>query len=217
MRADEAVAVLTDALGADFKQWRSGERELWGLVGRDSWRRGGEVCKEALGCRYFTFLSGIDWLPNPDLDGEHFYDLDREPTPPQEVVSDETVRCGTARFQVFAHVYNHETQLGITLFSDLDDGAPSVDSWVPVFAGADWHERETWEMFGFQFNGHPGLRHIYLPEGFEGFPLRKDFPLLARMVRPWPGLVDMEEMPQQDDAGATTSAAPGNTANGDDA
>ena len=50
-----------------------------------------------------------------------------------------------------------------------------------VYAGADWHERETWEMFGFTFDGHPDLRHIYLPGEFEGFPLRKDFPLLARV------------------------------------
>ena len=50
-------------------------------------------------------------------------------------------------------------------------------------------------MYGFQFDGHPGLRHIYLPTEFEGFPLRKDFPLLAREVKPWPGLVDVEPLP----------------------
>jgi NADH-quinone oxidoreductase subunit C len=50
-------------------------------------------------------------------------------------------------------------------------------------------------MFGFEFTGHPGLRHLYLPSEFEGFPLRKDFPLLAREVKPWPGLVDVEQFP----------------------
>lgn len=50
-------------------------------------------------------------------------------------------------------------------------------------------------MFGFNFIGHPDLRHLYLPDEFVGFPLRKDFALAARVVRPWPGLVDMEEMP----------------------
>ena len=50
-------------------------------------------------------------------------------------------------------------------------------------------------MFGIGFNGHPDLRNLYLPTGFEGFPLRKDFPLLARMVKPWPGIVDVEPMP----------------------
>jgi NADH-quinone oxidoreductase subunit C len=71
-----------------------------------------------------------------------------------------------------------------------------VESWTQVFAGADWHERETWEMFGISFAGHPGLRNIYLPGDFEGHPLRKDFPLLARHVKPWPGIVDVEPMPK---------------------
>ena len=53
-------------------------------------------------------------------------------------------------------------------------------------------------MYGFQFDGHPGLRHIYLPSEFEGFPLRKDYPLLAREVKPWPGLVDVEPMPEEE-------------------
>ena len=66
---------------------------------------------------------------------------------------------------------------------------------MPLFAGANWHERECWEMFGITFDGHPGLRHLYLPGEFEGHPLRKDFPLLARLVKPWPGIVDVEPMP----------------------
>jgi NADH-quinone oxidoreductase subunit C len=83
----------------------------------------------------------------------------------------------------------------VTLKSDVPDETMTMDSWVRVFAGADWHERETWEMYGINFEGHPGLRHIYLPTDFEGHPLRKDFPLLARVVKPWPGIVDVEPMP----------------------
>ena len=51
---------------------------------------------------------------------------------------------------------------------------------------------------GFAFTGHPALRHLYLPAEFEGYPLRKDFPLLAREVKPWPGLVDVEPMPGEE-------------------
>ena len=47
-------------------------------------------------------------------------------------------------------------------------------------------------MFGIDFDGHPDLRNLYLPGEFEGHPLRKDFPLLARRVKPWPGIVDVE-------------------------
>jgi NADH-quinone oxidoreductase subunit C len=54
-------------------------------------------------------------------------------------------------------------------------------------------------MFGFTFNGHPNLIKLYLPGAFEGNPLRKDFPLIARRVKPWPGIVDVEPMPGTDD------------------
>lgn len=87
----------------------------------------------------------------------------------------------------------------VILKADLPDENPAVESWMSVYAGADWHEREAWEMFGVMFIGHPDLRHIYLPSEFEGNPMRKDFPLLARRVKPWPGIVDVELMPGEDD------------------
>jgi NADH-quinone oxidoreductase subunit C len=61
-------------------------------------------------------------------------------------------------------------------------------------------------MFGIRFVGHPDLRHLYLPSDFEGHPLRKDFPLLARMVKPWPGIVDVEPMPAELDDEAAAPA-----------
>jgi NADH-quinone oxidoreductase subunit C len=74
----------------------------------------------------------------------------------------------------------------------------AMATWTGVYAGADWHERETWEMYGIDFVGHPELKHIYLPSEFEGHPLRKDFPLLPRVVKPWPGIVDVEPMPGEE-------------------
>ncbi|MBA2625721.1 MAG: NADH-quinone oxidoreductase subunit C, partial [Acidimicrobiia bacterium] len=67
------------------------------------------------------------------------------------------------------------------------------------------------EMFGIGFAGHPYLANLYLPGAFEGHPLRKDFPLLAREVKPWPGLVDVEAMPGEpepptDDAPETSDS-----------
>ncbi len=106
---------------------------------------------------------------------------------------------GTGRFQVMCRLKSVETNVGITLKADLDDANPTIASVVDVYAGADWHERETWEMFGFTFDGHPGMRHLYLPGAFEGHPLRKDFPLLAREIKPWPGLVDKEPVPGEDE------------------
>jgi NADH-quinone oxidoreductase subunit C len=95
-------------------------------------------------------------------------------------------------------LYNVTTHVGITLKADLDPDDPRIDSLVPLYRGADWHEREAWEMYGFTFDGHPKLRHLYLPGEFEGYPLRKDFPLLARIVKPWPGLVNVEPMPGEE-------------------
>jgi NADH-quinone oxidoreductase subunit C len=74
---------------------------------------------------------------------------------------------------------------------------PAVDPRMPtltgVFRGADWHERETAEMFGILFDGHPNLVKLYLPEDFEGHPLRKSFPLASRVYKPWPGEKDFEK------------------------
>ncbi len=99
---------------------------------------------------------------------------------------------------MLAYVQSTTKHWGLTLKADVDEASPHLASWVPVYPGADWHERECWEMYGIVFDGHPSLRHLYLPAEFEGHPLRKDFPLLAREVKPWPGIVDVEPMPGED-------------------
>ena len=106
------------------------------------------------------------------------------------------VAGGDTRFQVFARLYSIARHEGVTLKADLDPDDPRVGTWSEIYPGADWNERETWEMYGFVFDGHPNLVKLYLPGEFEGFPLRKDFPLLSREVKPWPGLVDVEPMPE---------------------
>ena len=216
---------LGDAvLGAEI-----GGGDIWVRVDRASWRRAGEVCKSVLGMDYFCFLSGIDWMPNPDLSGEKLWDPAADHSTGESAAGDTTqppadgngggngsssfetgTGGGDMRFQVFARVYNTTNHVGVTLKSDLDEATPQVDSWTPVYRGADWHERETWEMYGFEFSGHPGLRHLYLPAEFEGYPLRKDFPLLAREVKPWPGLVDKEPIPgeEEEEAAAEGEATP---------
>jgi NADH-quinone oxidoreductase subunit C len=167
----------------------------WVRVTAEAWREAGEIAREQARCRYFDFLSAIDWMPSPygrDEDAT----IDRA-TPPARVPDGQFatgVAGGDTRFQVLARVINVATNVAVVLKADLPDDL-CIASWVPVYAGANWHEREAWEMYGITFEGHPGLRHIYLPAEFEGNPLRKDFPLLARMVKPWPGIVDVEPMP----------------------
>ena len=77
---------------------------------------------------------------------------------------------------------------------------PSIASLIDVFPGANWHEREAFEMFGISFEGHPNLVKLYLPDGFEGNPLLKSYELLTREVKPWPGEVDVEPMPESEES-----------------
>lgn len=198
---DETLASMRDRLAAELgdavvdSEIGTG-RSLWVRVSAEAWRTAGQVARDHLGCRWFDFLSAIDWLPSPygryEDDGMVLPEV-TEPT------SYETgITGGDSRFQLFARVVDLTDGSGLILKADVGDDL-AMPSWVPVYDGADWHERETWEMFGITFEGHPGLRHIYLPGDFEGYPLRKDFPLIARIVKPWPGIVDVEPMPAEDE------------------
>ncbi|MFD8421483.1 NADH-quinone oxidoreductase subunit C [Streptomyces sp. NPDC059466] len=90
-------------------------------------------------------------------------------------------------FRVAAHVVALSPVRRLLVRTTVPHSAPVLDSAVSVYAGAGWHERETHEMFGVTFEGHPGLDPLLLPEGFEGHPLRKDFVLAARVAKAWPG------------------------------
>ena len=175
--------------------------DLWVRVSRESWVTAGEVVKAKLGCTFFDFLSAIDWLPSPfgrDMDSQedivvHGQDAKEPPAMTTGYAG------GDTRMQVFARVTSIEQGHSLTLKVDLPDDDLTIATWSSLYRGADWHEREAWEMFGIAFVGHPHLVHMYLPGDFEGHPMRKDFPLLARRVKPWPGIVDVEPMPGGDD------------------
>jgi NADH:ubiquinone oxidoreductase subunit C len=70
---------------------------------------------------------------------------------------------------------------------------PACPTISDLFPTANWHERETHEMFGIDFQGHPQQVKLLLSEPFEGHPLRKDFRLMSREAKPWPGAVEGEE------------------------
>ncbi|MFD4920270.1 NADH-quinone oxidoreductase subunit C [Streptomyces goshikiensis] len=122
-----------------------------------SWIPSLEIARDKLGCTYFDWLSAVD-----------------EP--------------GTG-FRICAHVVsleNHRVRR-LLLRTTVPHSAPSLPSAIAVYAGAEWHERETFEMFGVTFTDHPHLVPLLLPENFEGHPLRKDFVLAARVAKAWPG------------------------------
>ncbi|MFJ6798584.1 NADH-quinone oxidoreductase subunit C [Streptomyces sp. NPDC091268] len=122
-----------------------------------SWIPALEIARDKLGCTYFDWLSAVD-----------------EP--------------GTG-FRVCAHVVSLENRRvrRLLLRTTVPHSAPALPSAVAVYAGAEWHERETFEMFGVVFSEHPNLVPLLLPENFEGHPLRKDFVLAARVAKAWPG------------------------------
>ncbi|MEX0173537.1 NADH-quinone oxidoreductase subunit C [Streptomyces sp. LMG1-1-1.1] len=122
-----------------------------------SWITALTTARDTLGCTYFDWLSAVD-----------------EP--------------GTG-FRVCAHVVSLAggRPRRLLLRTTVPHSAPVLPTAIEVYAGAGWHERETHEMFGVDFAGHPHLVPLLLPESFEGHPLRKDFVLAARVAKAWPG------------------------------
>ena len=92
--------------------------------------------------------------------------------------------------RVVLHVYSTRGRHHLLLRTLLPGAAPRLSSVTAVYRGANWHERETAEMFGVAFDGHPNLVPLLLPDGFDGHPLRKDFVLASRVAKQWPGEVD---------------------------
>jgi NADH-quinone oxidoreductase subunit C len=126
---------------------------------------------------FFSFLSAIDWSAEVAV-GE---------PPRQEAV--------TGRYEVFTRLSDVDEGKAVIVSTDLPAADAAIASLIGVYGGANWHEREAYEMFGIDFVGHPNLIKLYLPDGFEGHPLRKSFALLSRQVKAWPGTVDVEAMP----------------------
>lgn len=204
----EAIAkAFADELGDAFlDQHITPGRDLWIRIDASAWVQAATFARDKLGMNWLDYISAIDWLPNPfgrEMDAEQDWVVlgggpdDKDEKDAEEMSSG--VAGGETRFQAMLRLYSTEEHIGVHIKADLDDAAPAIDTLIPVFAGATWHEREMWEMFGIDITGHPDLRVLYLPTGFEGNPLRKDYPLVARRVKPWPGIVDVEGMPGSDD------------------
>ena len=149
-------------------------------VPRESWVDAMTVARDELGFGYFDWLTAVD-----QLDAEE--------------------DAGGPGFDVVAHLWSLDRRAHLLLRTRVPAATPSVGTVTGVFAGASWHERETFEMFGVTFDGHPNLVPLLLPDGFEGNPLRKDFVLAARAAKAWPGAKE----PGESDADSGHAASPG--------
>lgn len=121
---------------------------------------------------------------------------------------DETDAEENPGFDIVCHLMDGSTPAAlrrVLIRARVPDGTP-VPSITGIFAGAAWHERETHEMFGIDFEGFDdgtglGIRPLLLPDGFEGTPLRKSFVLAARASKPWPGAKEPGESEHTKTAG----------------
>ncbi|MEV7926430.1 NADH-quinone oxidoreductase subunit C [Kitasatospora sp. NPDC088779] len=145
---------------ASVGEWATGA-EAYGLVTVDvpaeHWIEALTSARDTLGLGYFDWLSAVDELAEG--------------------------------FSVVAHLASADAPgvRHLALRTRVPRDKAALPTAVPVYAGAAWHERETHEMFGIDFPGHPYLATLLLPDGFEGYPLRKEFVLAARVAKAWPG------------------------------
>lgn len=149
VKHDPAVLAVTAVAGDAILDAKEFVGEITLTIARDRIREVATKFKEA-GYRYLVDLTAVDYSTYPGYTGE--------------------------RFAVVYHLYSHEKNVRIRLKTFTPEGT-SVQSVTPVWKNANWHEREVWDMFGIAFDGHPNLERILMWEGFNGHPLRKDFPL----------------------------------------
>ncbi len=112
----------------------------------------------------FFASSGVSVRPSPQIP-----DADPWPGPPDQ-----------SRFGVVYHFYSTVHKHRLRLVVPVEESDAEVDSLTSLWPGANWLEREVWDMFGIAFRGHPDLKRILMYEGFEGHPLRKDYPVKRR-------------------------------------
>ena len=101
----------------------------------------------AAGYNFFEDMTAVDWYPS------------------------------TPRFQLSYHILSHAYKERIRLRAMVDEADPSVESITGIWAGANYYEREVFDLFGIRFEGHPNLRRILMPDDWKGYPLRKDYPV----------------------------------------
>lgn len=151
-------------------------------VPTNRWAEAIRAARDRFGLVFFSWLSATHWSNEVAVGDPLGEEIDE-------------------RYELLCMIGDVSDGRTVLFSTDLDPKDPTADTLTGIFPGADWHEREGHDMFGIVFIGHPNLEPIYLPEGFLGHPLRKTYPLLSRDVKPWPGKVDVEAMPEKEEDG----------------
>jgi NADH-quinone oxidoreductase subunit C len=177
------AAGMTERLGAEGFAVEFDTVRIF--VDRDKWVRTINEARKEL--PLFSWLSAIDWSRETEVgDGV------AEPDELEE------------RFEVMCRLSSVTSGDGVVFFATLPKDDASIGSLTATIGGAEWHEREAHEMFGIMFEGNKNLVTLYLPDDFIGNPLLKSYPLISREVKPWPGDVDVEGLPDKDEEGGAS-------------
>jgi NADH-quinone oxidoreductase subunit C len=139
VNAEQARASLASTFGVEV----AAGVPMVVTVAPDRWEELGRYAKETVGCRFFNFLTAVDWKEQG--------------------------------LEVVARVDNLDDNVGLMLKTRLAPGVTNCASLTPVYRGADWMERECFDMFGIRFDNHPDLRRILLEDTWEGHPLLKSY------------------------------------------
>jgi NADH-quinone oxidoreductase subunit C len=139
MKAFQARGLLASTFGVEV----AAGIPIVVTVPPDRWGELARFAKETLGCRFFSFLTAVDWKE--------------------------------LGLEVVVKVDNLDNNLALLLKTRLGPGISACASLTPVYRGADWMERECFDMFGIHFDGHPDLRRILLEDTWEGHPLLKSY------------------------------------------
>ncbi len=137
---------------------------------------GFEMLMDVCGVDYLTYGSD-EWTTSDATDTGFSRGVEREP-----VILDESDEFDPKRFAVVYHLLSlqHNLRLRLRVYTGTAN-PPIIRSVVDIWNGADWFEREVFDLFGILFEGHPDLRRILTDYGFIGHPFRKDFPLIGNV------------------------------------
>ncbi|HLC16313.1 MAG TPA: NADH-quinone oxidoreductase subunit C [Thermodesulfovibrionia bacterium] len=112
------------------------------------------------------------------------------------------------RFEVVYNLRSIKYNYFIRLKVELPEDDPRIDSVADIWATAAWFEREVYDMFGIQFQGHPDLRRVLMPDDWEGHPLRKDYPLEGHEDWEWPAFKEVKALHRHDNQWQIDSKKP---------
>lgn len=144
-----ALTPLREALASEALEVKEHAGELTFIVDREKLKPFLRLLKEQHGFEYLVDIGATD----------HFVE--------------------GLRFELVYNLVSLSRRLRVRVKARLPEDNPEVDTVSDLWPAANWHEREAYDMMGIRFRGHPDLRRMYLPEDFEYYPLRKEFPLLG--------------------------------------